>query len=487
MFKMIEKLRKSGLLKEKMLIGSDWSDSGKTKTIKNPATGEVIGNVPMADESNVKKAIETAYQSQKQWAKESAYTRSKALRKLYELMIEYKEELAYIMTIESGKVITESRGEVNYSAGFVEWYSEEAKRTYGQCVPASPVNKRIRVIRQPVGVAAIITPWNFPSAMITRKIAPAIAVGCSCIVKPSGYTPFSALALGELSLRAGIPAGVLNIVTGSSNVIGNALLESDKVRKLSFTGSTEVGKQLMKRSADTVKRISLELGGHAPFIVFDDADIDKAIEGAIASKFRNSGQTCICANRFYVQKGVYDEFSQKLTKAVESLKVANGLDDSSQIGPLINQAGVEKVKKHLEDAVNKGAKILTGGKTHKEGENFFEPTVIGDVHHNMIITKEETFGPVAPLIPFDTEEEAVTQANNTRYGLASYYYTSDADRLIRVSEALEYGIVGANDGVPSTPQAPFGGIKESGIGREGGFYGLDEYLEYKFISQGIKN
>lgn len=486
---MIEKLKKSGLIREKMFIDGQWLDSenGKTKTIKNPATGEVIGCVPMASRQDTNRAVESAYKAQKLWAKQSAYTRSKALRKLYDLMMEYKEELAYIMTVESGKVITESRGEVNYSAGFVEWYAEEAKRTYGQCVPASFDHKRIKVIRQPVGVASIITPWNFPSAMITRKIAPAIAVGCACIVKPSGYTPFSALVLAELSIRAGIPAGVLNIVTGSSNVVGDALLESDKIRKLSFTGSTEVGKQLMKKSADTVKRISLELGGHAPFIVFDDADIDNAVEGAIASKFRNSGQTCICANRFYVQKGVYKEFSDKLVEAVKSLRVANGLDDNAQIGPLINQAGIEKVKKHIEDAVNKGAVVLTGGKVSKEGGNFFEPTVIGKVNHDMIITEEETFGPVAPLIAFETEEEAIAQANNTRYGLASYYYTNDADRLTRVAEALEYGIVGANDGVPSTPQAPFGGIKESGIGREGGFYGLDEYLEYKFISQSIKN
>jgi len=484
---MIDKLKREGLLREKMLINGEWIDSysGKIKEVINPANGDIIGVVPIATPEEIQKAIESSYKAQKEWAKQTAQTRSKTLRNLYNLMIKYKEELAYIMTIESGKVINESRGEVNYSAGFVEWYSEEAKRVYGQLIPASFSHKRISVMRQPVGVCAVITPWNFPSAMITRKISPAIAVGCSCIVRPSEKTPFSALVLGELALRSDIPAGVLNVVTGKASEVANTLLESKLVRKLSFTGSTEVGKQLMKKSADTVKRISLELGGHAPFIVFEDADIDKAVEGAIACKYRNSGQTCVCANRFYVQKKVYDEFTSKFVKAVESLKVGNGLDETSQIGPLIDLASIEKVKLHISDAISKGAKLLTGGKLHNIGKTFFQPTILGDVNHTMLITIEETFGPIAPIIPFDKEEEAINYANNTKYGLAGYFYSRDASRISRVSEALEYGIIGVNDGVPSTPQAPFGGIKESGIGREGGFYGLDEYLEYKFISQVI--
>lgn len=475
------------LFKDKMLINGLWTDSAgnDTMSVSNPANSEVIGTIPTASRGDTIKAIKTAHEAQKVWANKSAYERSEALYKLGELMLDNKEELAQIMTAECGKVINEARGEINYAVGFIKWYAEEAKRIYGENIPATTSDKRLKVIKQPVGVCGIITPWNFPSAMITRKAAPALAAGCSCVVKPSELTPYSALAIGELALRAGIPAGVLNIVTGKPSVIGDELLGNDLVKKLSFTGSTVIGRMLIRESSDTVKNISLELGGHAPFIVFEDADIDSAVEGAVACKFRNSGQTCVCANRFYIHEDIFDEFTEKFVNAVRKLKVGDGAEEDSNIGPLISKPALEKVRYHLEDALKKGAELLTGGKVSSVGELFFEPTIIKGVTHDMIIAREETFGPVAPIISFNDEKEVIKDANNTRYGLAAYFYTKDADRIIRVSESLEYGIVGVNDGIPSTPQAPFGGVKESGIGREGGHQGIEEYLETKYISQKI--
>lgn len=481
------KLSDTGLFRNQCRIGSRWcnADNGANADIHNPATGEIIGTVPDMGAAETRRAIDAAANALPVWAIKTATERAKRLRALNDLMLENKEDLAQIMTAEGGKPIVEARGEIDYSASFIEWFAEEGKRAYGDVIPGHQADKRIVVTRQPVGVVAAITPWNFPSAMLGRKLGAALAAGCTMVCKPALETPFSALALAELADRAGIPPGVINIVTGSdSKAIGKEMTDSPKVRKLSFTGSTRVGKLLMKQCADTVKRVSLELGGNAPFIVFDDADIDAAVKGAVASKFRNSGQTCVCANRFLVQRDIYDQFAVKLVEAVKQLKVGNGMNEDSRQGPLINQQGLDKVKKHVQDAVDHGARVLLGGQPHKLGGTFFEPTVIADATPKMLIAREETFGPVAALFPFEHEDEAIAMANDTESGLASYLYTRDLERSWRVSEALEYGIVGLNTGMISTTVAPFGGIKASGMGSEGSKYGLDDYTVLKYTCTG---
>lgn len=436
-----------------------------------------------------KLAIEAADHAFKSWSKLTANERAHYLLKLYDLMHEYQDQLAEIISLEMGKPFTEAKGEVAFAASYLQWFAEEGRRIYGETIPASAVNKRLMVIRQPIGVVAAITPWNFPLAMMTRKVGPAMAAGCTSVVKPAGQSPISAIAFGKLVEMAGVPKGVVNIVTGASGPISDEIFENPTVRKISFTGSTEVGKLLVTKSAAQLKRLSLELGGHAPFIVFEDADLEAAATGAVESKFRNTGQTCVCANRIYVQSSVIDKFSELFVEKVKALKVGNSIDPSVQVGPLVSPESLEKVEEHVNDAVSKGARLLYGGQRLKgelsEGL-FYEPTILGEVNSNMLITSEETFGPVAPIIPFETEEEVVRYANSTEYGLAAYFYTENFSRSVRVSEALEFGIIGMNDAVPAVAQAPFGGIKESGMGREGGHQGLDEYLEEKYISMGIK-
>ncbi len=474
------------LLREQCYIDGSWVDAedGGRLEVTDPATGRVIGSVPRMGVAETRRAIDAAARALPAWRAMTAKERSAILRRWYELILEHAEDLAYLMTREQGKPLAESRGEIVYGASFVEWFAEEAKRVYGDTIPQTVRSRRILVLKQPVGVCAAITPWNFPNAMITRKCAPGLAVGCTFVVKPASYTPFSALALAELAERAGMPAGVLNVVTGPAGVIGDELCASKMVRKLSFTGSTEVGKLLLRKCADTVKRVSMELGGHAPFIVFDDADIDAAVAGAVACKFRNAGQTCVCTNRIYVQSGVFDAFAERLAEAVSRLRVGPGTAADTEIGPLIEEAAVAKVEEHLRDAVAKGATVMVGGKRHELGGLFFEPTVIANCNVEMKITHEETFGPVAPLYRFETEEEAVRLANDSDVGLAGYFYARDLGRVFRVAEALEVGLVGVNDGVISTEVAPFGGVKESGLGREGSKYGIDEYLEIKYVSLG---
>lgn len=467
-----------------MYVNGEWSDFNLDKIeVKNPANGEVVATVPNGGTAEAKKAADAAFQALKGWSALSVYERSDLIWKWHHLINEHKDEIARVMTLEQGKPLKEAIGEMTYANGFLSWYAEEGKRIYGETIPSSQTNKRLFVTKQPVGVVAAITPWNFPAAMITRKVGPALAAGCTVLVKPAGLTPLTALKMVELADEAGIPKGVINIVTGKSSEIGNAWLEDDRVRKLTFTGSTEVGKELMKGSADTVKKISLELGGHAPVIVLEDADLDKAVEGVISSKFRNAGQTCVCSNRVYVHESIYDVFIEKLTKQVRTLKVGNGLDEGVDIGPLINQDAVDKVMSQIDDALNKGAKLEAGGKSR--GGFFIEPTIISNIDDRMLCMKDETFGPLAPIASFKTEEEAVERANNSIYGLAAYVFTENISRGIRVTEALEYGIIGLNDGVPSTPQAPFGGFKQSGLGREGGHHGIEEYLEVKYISLGL--
>ena len=480
-------LKKKDVLRNQCFVAGDWIDAadGGTIAVHNPATGKLLGTVPSLGREETGQAIRAAEAAWPGWREMTAHQRSAVLRRWFDLIIEHQDDLAMIMTEEQGKPLAESLGEVLYGASFVEWFAEEAKRVYGDTIPMGQEGKRIIVIKQPVGVCAAITPWNFPSAMITRKAAPALAAGCPVVIKPAALTPFSALALAALAEEAGVPAGVLQVVTGSASEIGAELTESSVVRKLSFTGSTEVGKMLMRQCADTVKKISLELGGHAPFIVFDDADIDEAVAGAIASKYRNAGQTCVCANRFIVQEGIYDAFADKLIKAVgEQLRVGNGLDEGVNQGPLIDLNAVMKVEQQIKDALDKGARLGCGGKRIGENGFFFEPTILLDVTTDMLIAYEETFGPVAPLFSFTTEEEAVAMANDTPYGLASYFFSRDIGRCWRVSEALEYGMVGMNTGIMSTESAPFGGIKESGIGREGSKYGIEEYLEMKYLCLG---
>ncbi len=452
--------------------------------VDNPATGEVVGVVPRLGAAETRTAIAAATRAFPAWRSKTAKERAAVMRRWFDLMMANQEDLARLMTMEQGKPIAESRGEVAYAASFLEWFGEEAKRVYGDTIPSPTRDKRIVVIKQPVGVVACITPWNFPLAMITRKAGPAIAAGCTVVLKPASQTPFSALALAELAERAGLPKGVLNIVTGPAEVIGGELTSNPDVRKLSFTGSTAIGKLLMAQCATTVKKISLELGGNAPFIVFDDADLDAAVEGAIASKYRNTGQTCVCANRIYVQDTVYDAFAQKLSAAVGKLNPAPGFEEGATQGPLIDDRAVEKVEEHIADALAKGAKIVTGGKRHSLGGRFFQPTVLTGVTSSMLVAQEETFGPVAPLFRFKTEDEVITQANDTPFGLAAYFYGRDIGRVWRVAEALETGMVGVNTGILSTEVAPFGGVKESGLGREGSKYGLEEFLEIKYVCLG---
>ena len=479
-------LKDPSLLRSDAFIDGAWcrADDSATIEIRNPADGSPVGTVPVMRGGETRRAIEAAARALPEWSKRTAKERAAVLRRFAEAMIANTEDLAIIMTSEQGKPLAEARGEIAYAASFLEWFAEEGKRVYGEVIPTFRADARLMVLRQPVGVAAAITPWNFPAAMITRKLGPALAAGCTFVCKPAPQTPFSALALAELGRRAGLPDGVLNIVTGDAQAIGGELTGNPLVRKFSFTGSTAVGKTLLAQCAGTVKKVSLELGGNAPFIVFDDADIDAAVQGAIASKYRNTGQTCVCANRFYVQSGVYEAFAAKLVKAVATLRVGAGLAGPTEQGPLIDARALAKVESHVADAIAKGGRVAAGGKRHALGGNFYEPTVLLDVTPGMKVAREETFGPVAPLFRFDTEEEAVRMANDTEFGLAAYFYTRDLARSWRVQEALEYGIVGVNTGIFSTEVAPFGGVKESGLGREGSRHGIDDYTELKYVCVG---
>ncbi|RKE37233.1 succinate-semialdehyde dehydrogenase/glutarate-semialdehyde dehydrogenase [Paraburkholderia sp. BL23I1N1] len=472
------------LLRTGHYIAGEWVGSASTYPVLNPATGEVIAQVAKGGSAETTQAIAAAERAYPAWRKLTAKERGARVKRWGELMLENREALAELMTLEQGKPLAEARGEVGYAASFFEWFAEEAKRSYGDVIPSPNPNAKIIVTREPVGVVAAITPWNFPLAMITRKAGPALAAGCTMVLKPSEETPLSAFALAVLAEQAGIPPGVFNIVSGDAVAIGAVMTESDVVRKLSFTGSTRVGKLLAKQSADTLKKLSLELGGNAPFIVFDDADIDAAVQGAMASKFRNTGQTCVCVNRFYVQDGIYDAFTQALTQAVRKMRVGNALQGEVEQGPLINQAALKKVETHVADALQKGAKVLTGGKPHALGGTFYEPTVLADASKSMLIAEEETFGPVAACFRFKSEEEAIAAANDTPFGLSAYFYTRDLARAWRVAEALESGMVGINEGIVSTEVAPFGGVKQSGLGREGSKYGLDEYTELKYMMMG---
>ncbi|MFZ3582981.1 NAD-dependent succinate-semialdehyde dehydrogenase [Loktanella sp. DJP18] len=481
-------LKRPDLLCQQAFLAGEWVDaaSGKTIDVVNPARGDVIATVPDLSREEIREAIAIADKTRKAWAAQTGKARAQVMRRWFDLMMEHQEDLAIIMTAEQGKPLTESRGEIAYGAGFIEWFGEEAKRIYGETIPGHGADKRITVIKQPIGVAAAITPWNFPNAMIARKVAPALAVGCGFVVRPASLTPLSALAMGKLAEEAGVPKGVFSVVTSSSSSeVGKEFCENPIVRKLTFTGSTEVGRILLKQAADQVMKCSMELGGNAPFIVFDDADIDAAVEGAIACKFRNNGQTCVCANRIYVQKGVYDEFSQKLKVAVENLVVGDGLTKGTDLGPLIEPSAKEKVKEHLVDALAKGGKLLTGGAEHALGGQFFQPTIVTHATQDMMVATEETFGPFAPLFMFEDEDEVIAMANDTIFGLASYFYARDLSRVYKVQEALEYGIVGVNTGIISTEVAPFGGVKQSGLGREGSHHGTDDYLEMKYICTSI--
>ncbi|HTY48959.1 MAG TPA: NAD-dependent succinate-semialdehyde dehydrogenase [Steroidobacteraceae bacterium] len=480
------RLQDPALLRSACLVGGEWiaADGGATHAVLNPATGERIGSVPQAGAAETRRAIAAAHAAFPAWAARTAAERAGALKRWHALLLRHQEDLGTLMTAEQGKPLTEARGEIAYAASFLEWFAEEARRMYGDVIPAHQNDKRLLVIRQPVGVVAAITPWNFPAAMITRKAGPALAAGCTVVCKPAPQTPLSALALAELSVRAGIPPGVFNVVTGEAAPIGAELTASALVRKLSFTGSTAVGKQLVAQCAGTLKRVSMELGGNAPFIVFDDADLDAAVAGAIASKYRNTGQTCVCANRLLVQAGVHDAFAAKLVQAVQQLRVGDGLAGPTDQGPLIDAKALAKVEAHLQDAVSKGARIACGGARHALGGTFFQPTVLTGATPKMLLAREETFGPVAPLFRFDTEAEAIALANDTEFGLAAYFYTRDLARAFRVGEALQYGIVGLNTGLISTEVAPFGGVKQSGYGREGSRYGLEDYTEIKYLCVG---
>ena len=479
-------LQDQTLFRQQCYVDGHWLDakSGGTTGVVNPADGQVIGTVPAFSAAETRAAIEAANRAFPAWRAKTAKERAQILRKWYDLMMANQEDLAIIMTAEQGKPMAESRGEIGYGGSFIEWFAEEGKRAYGDVIPPHLSDKRIVVTKEPVGVVAMITPWNFPNAMITRKAGPALAAGCTVVARPATATPFSALALCELGERAGIPPGVFNVITGPSGDVGGELTANPIVRKLSFTGSTEVGKILLEQCAHTVKKVSMELGGNAPFIVFDDADMDSAVSGAIASKYRNTGQTCVCANRFLVQSGVYDTFAERLAEASSKLVVGPGLEGETQQGPLIDEAAVAKIEEHIQDAVDKGATVIQGGKRHPLGGNFFEPTVIANVNTQMKVAREETFGPLAPLFRFETDDEAVQLANDTEFGLAAYFYSRDIGRIWRVAEQLEYGIVGINTGIISTEVAPFGGMKESGIGREGSHYGLDEFMEVKYMCMG---
>ena len=480
------KLKDSSLLREANLIDGQWvqADSGRTVEVRNPANGELVGTVPAMGSAETRRAIEAAYKAQKAWRKLPAKERQKPLRRLFDLMLENQEDLAVIMTAEQGKPLAESRGEIAYAASFIEFFAEEAKRIYGDTIPQHLPGRRILVTKEPIGVFAAITPWNFPAAMITRKAGPGWAAGCAGVIRPATQTPFSALALGVLAERAGLPPGICNILTGPATDIGGEMTANPMVRKLSFTGSTEVGAKLLAQCAPTIKKTSMELGGNAPFIVFNDADLDEAVKGAIACKYRNAGQTCVCANRLLIQDGIFDEFTKRLKVAVEALKVGNGMEDGVTQGPLINASAVKKVEEHIADAVQRGATIVTGGKPHALGGNFYQPTILADVPRQADIFREETFGPVAPLFRFAKEEDAIEMANDTEFGLAAYFYTRDIGRVFRVAEALEYGIIGINEGIISTEVAPFGGVKSSGLGREGSKYGIEDYLEIKYMALG---
>ncbi len=479
-------LNNKSLFKEKCFVNGLWTDSqsGKTIEVNNPATMEIVGKVPNFSAEETKSAIDHAEKAFQSWKNTTAKERSIILKKWSDLIIEHVDDLAKIMTIEQGKPLAEAKGEILMGASYIEFYAEEAKRVYGDIIPDPRPGKRIVIIKQPVGVVGAITPWNFPNSMITRKCAAALAVGCTTVVKPASQTPFSALAVAELAKAAGFPDGVFNIVTGSAKDIGMELTKNPKIKKISFTGSTEVGKILMEQSASTVKKLSMELGGHAPFIVFEDANIDEAVTGALQSKFRNSGQTCICTNRLFIHEKVYDSFLEKFTNEVKKIKVGNGLNEGIVSGPLIDKSSLDKVIDHVQDAVNTGAKIAVGGEVHPLGGNFYQPTVLSNVSTEAKITFEETFGPVAPLYKFSSDDEVIKMANDTPYGLASYFYSRDIGRIWKVAEALEYGIVSINNGLPTIPEIPFGGVKESGMGREGSRYGLDDYLIIKYISMG---
>jgi succinate-semialdehyde dehydrogenase/glutarate-semialdehyde dehydrogenase len=477
-------LKDPELLATKAYLAGEWRDAGNGATfpVRNPARGDVIAEVADLSRAEAAEAIDAAYAAQREWAARTGKERAAILRKWYELMVANADDLGTILTAEQGKPHAEAKGEIMYGASFIEWFAEEAKRVYGETIPGHQRDKRITVIKQPIGVAASITPWNFPNAMITRKAGPALAAGCAFVARPAAETPLSALALGVLADRAGIPKGVLSIVPSSrSSEIGKEFCANPKVRKLTFTGSTEVGRILLRQAADQVLKCSMELGGNAPFIVFDDADLDAAVEGAIVSKYRNNGQTCVCANRIYVQAGVYDAFAEKLGKAVAKMKVGDGLGDAVQLGPLINAAAVDKVEEHIKDAVAKGARVVTGGKRHSLGGFFFEPTIITGATRDMAFAQEETFGPLAPLFRFETVDDVIAMANDTIFGLAAYFYARDLSRVTKVAEALEYGMVGINTGLISTEVAPFGGVKQSGLGREGSRHGMDEFMEMKYL------
>jgi succinate-semialdehyde dehydrogenase/glutarate-semialdehyde dehydrogenase len=480
------KLQDERLFRQHCYIDGEWVDAISRATIRvtNPANGETLGTVPKMGAEETRRAIEAADRALPAWRSKTAKERAQILRRWFDLLMANQEDLATLMTAEQGKPLAEAKGEIAYAAAFIEWFGEEGKRVYGDTIPAHGADKRIVVIKEPIGVTAAITPWNFPAAMITRKAGPALAAGCTMVLKPATATPYSALALCELAERAGVPKGVFSCVTGGATEIGGEMTSNPTVRKLTFTGSTEIGKLLMEQCAGTVKKVSLELGGNAPFIVFDDADIEMAVRGAIASKYRNAGQTCVCANRILVQDGVYDAFTKRLAEAAGAMKVADGFEPGAVIGPLIDMKAVEKVEAHIADALKKGAKIVTGGKRAAQGGSFFEPTVLTGVTTDMLITREETFGPVAPLYRFNSEDEAIRMANDTEFGLAAYFYSRDIGRIWRVAEALEYGIVGINEGIISTEIAPFGGMKESGIGREGSKYGIEEFLEVKYLCMG---
>lgn len=479
-------LKDAKLFRQQAYIDGSWvdADNGQTIKVNNPATNEIIGTVPKMGAAETRRAIEAADKALPAWRALTAKERANKLRKWFDLMIENQDDLARLMTIEQGKPLAEAKGEIAYAASFLEWFGEEAKRIYGDTIPGHQPDKRIIVIKQPIGVTAAITPWNFPSAMITRKAGPALAAGCTMVLKPASQTPYSALALAELAERAGIPKGVFSVVTGSAGEVGGELTSNPIVRKLTFTGSTEIGRQLMAECAKDIKKVSLELGGNAPFIVFDDADLDAAVEGALISKYRNNGQTCVCANRLYVQDGVYDAFVEKLKVAVAKLNIGNGLEQGITTGPLIDSKAVAKVEEHIADAVSKGAKVLAGGKPHALGGTFFEPTILVDVPKTALVSKDETFGPLAPVFRFKDEAEVIAMSNDTEFGLASYFYARDLARVFRVAEQLEYGMVGINTGLISNEVSPFGGIKASGLGREGSKYGIEDYLEIKYLCLG---
>ena len=479
-------LKDASLLQTRCLIGGQWqtADSGQTLAVTNPATGETVAHVPDMGADETRRAIASAEAARADWAARTARQRADILRRWFGLMTEHTDDLAIILSTEQGKPLAEARGEIAYGASYLAWYAEEALRLYGDIIPGNAPGQRILVLRQPVGVCAAITPWNFPCAMITRKAAPALAAGCTFVVRPASATPLSALALGELAQRAGVPPGVFNVITGSSRIIGAELTASDTVKKFSFTGSTETGRLLLAQCAPTVKKVSMELGGNAPFIVFDDADLDATVSGALAAKFRNAGQTCVCANRIYVQAGLHDRFVEKLADAMQQLRVGNGLDEGVTIGPLIDDSAVTRVREHIDDAVARGGRLVTGGRPHALGGLFFEPTLVSHVPQTARVAREETFGPLAPVLRFSTEEEVIRWANDTEFGLAAYVYTRDLGRSIRMAEALEYGMVAINSGALSNEAAPFGGIKQSGLGREGSKYGMDDYVDMKYVLLG---